>query len=67
MNRNEVQEAPDVAAELRSELEASRRQLAAARAKNVMWRSVIEQHLNKGCLSRSLRALLDADPHPNDL
>jgi hypothetical protein len=48
-----------------SELETVRRELAAARAKNLMWRSLIERHLEKGCPSASLRALLDADDRPD--
>jgi hypothetical protein len=62
LEREELQGTARVAAaEAWSELETVRRQLAAAQAKNVMWRSLIERHLEKGCPSASLRALLDAD------
>jgi hypothetical protein len=62
LEREELQgTARDAAAEAWSELETLRRQLAAAQAKNLMWRSLIERHLEKGCPSASLRALLDAD------
>ena len=49
-----------------SELERVRRELGAAQAKNLMWRSLIERHLEKGCPSASLRALLDADDRPDE-
>jgi hypothetical protein len=62
LEREELQgTARDAAVEAWSELETLRRQLAAAQAKNLMWRSLIERHLEKGCPSASLRALLDAD------
>ena len=48
--------------ELRSELEDIQRELGADRARVARYRIVIEQHLAKGCPSRSLRTLLlDAD------
>jgi hypothetical protein len=56
----------DAATEAWSELETVRRQLAAAQAKNLMWRSLIERHLEKGCPSESLRALLAADDRPDE-
>lgn len=56
----------DGASKAWSELETVRRELAAARAKNLMWRSLIERHLEKGCPSASLRALLDADDRPDE-
>lgn len=60
LEREELQGTTNGVAEW-SELETVRRQLAAAQAKNLMWRSLIERHLEKGCPSASLRALLDAD------
>jgi hypothetical protein len=48
--------------ELRSELEDIQRELRTERARVARYRVVIEQHLAKGCPSRSLRTLLlDAD------
>jgi len=48
--------------ELRSELEDVQRELRAAQARVMRYRVVIQQHLAKGCPSRSLRALiLDTD------
>jgi hypothetical protein len=67
LEREELQgTARDGAVDARPELEAVRRQLAAAQAKNLMWRSLIERHLEKGCPSASLRALLDADDRPDE-
>jgi hypothetical protein len=66
LEREELQgTARDHAPEPWSELETVRHELAAARAKNLMWRSLIERHLEKGCPSASLRALLDADDRPD--
>jgi hypothetical protein len=49
-------------AALRSELEDVQRALRAEQARIMRYRAVIEQHLAKGCPSRSLRILLlDAD------
>ena len=48
--------------ELRSELEDVQRELRTEQARVMRYRVVIQQHLAKGCPSRSLRALLiDAD------
>jgi hypothetical protein len=67
LEREELQgTARDAATEAWSELETVRRQLAAARAKNLMWRSLIERHLEKGCPSESRRALLAADDRPDE-
>jgi hypothetical protein len=67
LEREELQgTARDGASAAWSELETVRRELAAARAKNLMWRSLIERHLEKGCPSVSLRALLDADDRPDE-
>jgi hypothetical protein len=67
LEREELQEATrEGSAETWSELQSVRRQLAAAQAKNLMWRSLIERHLEKGCPSVSLRALLDADDRPDE-
>lgn len=60
LEREELQGTAHGAAQW-SELDTVRRELAAAQAKNLMWRSLIERHLEKGCPSASLRALLDAD------
>jgi hypothetical protein len=49
-------------AALRSELKDVQRELRAEQARVMRFRIVIEQHLDKGCPSRSLRTLLrDAD------
>ncbi len=65
LEREELQgTARDGATAAWSELDSVRRELAAQRAKNLMWRSLIERHLQKGCPSESLRALLDADDRP---
>jgi hypothetical protein len=67
LEREELQgTARDGAVDAWPELETVRRQLAAAQAKNLMWRSLIERHLEKGCPSASLRALLDADDRPDE-
>ena len=44
--------------DLRSELEDVQQELRAERARVMRYRVVIEQHLAKGCPSRSLRTLL---------
>jgi hypothetical protein len=67
LDHDELQRAPESAPDFGSELESLRGQLAAARARNVAWRSVIEKHLEKGCPSRSLRTLLDAEPNPDEV
>ena len=43
---------------LLAELDATTKQLEAARTRNAQWRAVIEQHLWKGCPSRTLREIL---------
>lgn len=61
LDRDEFASPPGDHTVLRSELESLRRQLVESRATNLMWRSVIERHLSRGCPSQSLRALL-AEP-----
>jgi hypothetical protein len=48
---------------LLAELDIVTGQLAVAQARNARWRTVIEQHLARGCPSQSLRSLLrEVDP-----
>jgi hypothetical protein len=59
--RSESRGSTELAA-LRSELKDVQRELRAEQARVMRYRIVIEQHLAKGCPSRSLRTLLlDAD------
>jgi hypothetical protein len=58
LDRRQLEKPSGHSTEPSFELESLRRQLAASRARNLMWRSVIERHLDKGCPSQSLRALL---------
>ena len=67
LDREELQDPSGNSTVLRTELESLRRQLAASRARNVVWRSVIEGHLERGCPSRSLRALLLEAESTDDL
>jgi transposase len=61
LDRDEFVSPPGDRTMLRSELESLRRQLVESRARNLIWRSVIERHLSRGCPSQTLRALL-AEP-----
>jgi hypothetical protein len=59
LNQRELAEGPNKVDSLLRELEAVKRQLSAERARNDEWRTAIERHLQKGCPSRSLLALLE--------
>jgi hypothetical protein len=67
LDRDEFASLPGDHTDLRSELESLRRQLVESRARNLIWRSVIERHLSRGCPSQSLRALLAEPEYPGDL
>ena len=67
LDRKELIDSSETIEELLLELEVLKQKLRAARARNITWRALIERHLEKGCPSQSLRALLfEADPQAGE-
>jgi hypothetical protein len=58
LDRDELTQSTMSAHSLLVELDILTKRLAEARTRNARWRAVIERHLERGCPSQSLRALL---------
>jgi hypothetical protein len=67
LNRKELAYTSGSADSLLAELDGVTKQLDASNARNARWRAVIERHLERGCPSNSLRALLaESDSIPDE-
>lgn len=58
LDRDELTHLTSSAHSLLVELDILTKRLAEAQTRNARWRAVIERHLERGCPSQSLRALL---------
>ena len=66
LNRRELDDdLPAAVMELRARLEAAQLALTLARAENLRSRNIIQRHLEKGCPSKSLQALLEGRDMPS--